>query len=277
MGKSLTETGNARACSARPPEFPIVLALLWGLLFTAGATCASADVLLRYAHKEGEIAQILVKHPYARMDLHVRSAAQRGFLLFNGADGSLYLVDDSANTYRYLDERLITEQIATLDALHESLRLQLGQLPSALQQEMELQLEASFRHRPQLIRTRATPEQRELIGTTCLVTEVIRADRVQTRVCVASPGDLGITGADNETFNDLLQRLFHLAQLALEAGGPIARALGQQPILPRLGGIPLEVQDAGHSVTTRLVGFAVEPLNPDFFRIPRNYREAGTR
>jgi 3-hydroxyacyl-CoA dehydrogenase len=59
---------------------------------------------------------------------------------------------------------------------------------------------------------------------------------------------------------------------ALEAGGPMARAMGPN-VMPRLGGIPLEVRDLENAVTTRLVGISTDTLSPELFRIPASFRE----
>ncbi len=250
-----------------PARLTMLLALT--LLLSAGA---QADALLRFVDSEGEQSEILVKGPYARMDMVNGGSGGTGFMLFNAGDRSLYIVDQTNRSYMRFDERVIDAQMQAMEQMIADLRAQIQQLPAETRAEMEAQLGLGVETGPVEVETRATGQEQEIGGLRCEQKEIIVGGRVQHVACVAGPGDLGLSLRDFDTLNALMGRLFDLSRRALDAGGPMAQAMGSS-VMPPLDGVPLEVRDLRDGVSTRLAGISTDTLSPEFFRIPPNYRE----
>lgn len=245
--------------------FPLTLSLL-------AVGPAHADALLRFMDSQGEPSEILVKGPYARMDMTDGGTGRAGFMLFHAGEGTLYMVDEASGTYMLFDESVVDAQVQTMAQMIEQMREEIRQLPPEVRTELEAQLGLGVRSEPILIQTRATGRESESGGIPCEEKEILVAGRVRSIACVADADALGLTPVDFNTVNELMGRLFDLSRRALDAGGPMARAMGPN-VMPRLGGIPLEVRDLEDAVTTRLVGVSTDTLSPELFRIPASFRE----
>lgn len=249
-----------------PPRVAWFIVL--GSLFPA---VLHADALLRFVDNEGQHSEILVKGRYARMDI-ANAGGSSGFMLFNAGDRSLYLVDQTNRSYTAFDERVIDAQMRTMDQLIVELRAQIQQLPAESRAELEAQLGLGVDTGPVKVETRGTGRTRQIAGLRCQEKEIVVGGRVQSVACVTGSDDLGLSRLDFDTVNSLMGRLFELSRRALDAGGPVAQAMGSN-VLPPLDGIPLEVQHIRDGVTTRLAGVSTDTLSPEFFRIPQNYHE----
>lgn len=236
------------------------------------STAAQADTLLRFVDSEGEHSEILVKGPYARMDIVNGGSGGAGFMLFNAGDRSLYIVDQTDRSYMAFNEQVIDAQMQAMEQMITDLRAQVQQLPAEQRAEMEAQLGLGVETGPVEVETRATGREQEIAGLRCEEKEIIVGGRVQNVACVASPSELGLSLRDFDTLNALMGRLFDLSRRALDAGGPMAQAVGSS-VMPALDGVPLEVRDLRDGVITRLAGISTDTLSPEFFRIPPNYRE----
>lgn len=245
------------------------------LLATLGfllCASASADALLRFTDSEGEYSEILVKGHYARMDIVNGGSGGAGFMLFNAGDRSLYIVDESSRTYLAFDERVIDAQMQAMDQMIADMRAQIQQLPAEARAELEAQLGIGVETGPVAVEARETGRERSIGGVRCTEKEIVVGGRVRNVACVAGPNELGLSLREFETVNALMGRLFELSRRALDAGGPMAQAMGSN-VMPPLDGVPLEVRDLQDGVTTRLAGVSTDALSPEFFRIPPNYRE----
>ena len=243
----------------------LVLALL-------ASTAAQADALLRFIDSEGEHSEILVKGPYARMDMANGGSGGAGFMLFNAGDRSLYVVDQTNRSYMAFNEGVIDAQMEAMEQMIADLRAQVQQLPAEQRAEMEAQLGLGIETGPVEVETRATGREEEIGGLRCEQKEIVVGGRVQNVACVAGPNELELSLRDFDTLNALMERLFELSRRALDAGGPMAQAMGSS-VMPPLDGVPLEVRDLRDGVSTRLAGVSTDTLSPEFFRIPPNYRE----
>lgn len=244
---------------------PLVLAMFL-------STVAQADALLRFMDSEGDFSEILVKAPYARMDIVNGGSGGSGFMLFNADDRSLYIVDQGSRTYMAFDERAIDAQMQAMDQMIADMRAQIQQLPAEARAEMEAQMGLGVESGPLTVEQDATGRKRDIGNLRCRETEIIVGGRVRSIACVAPPGELGLSPRDFGTLHSLMGHLFDLSRRALDAGGPLARAMGSN-VMPPLDGVPLEVRDVHDGVTTRLAGVSTDTLSPEFFRIPPNYRE----
>lgn len=247
----------------------LVLSLTLSLLAVGPS---QADALLRFIDSQDQPSEILVKGPYARMDISNGGTGRTGFMLFHAGERTLYMVDEASATYMLFDESVVDAQMQTMAQMIEQMREEIRQLPPEVRAELEAQLGLGVRSEPVVIQTRATGRQAESGGIPCEEKEILVGGRVQSVACVADAGALGLTPVDFNTVNELMGRLFDLSRRALEAGGPMARAMGPN-VMPRLDGIPLEVRDLENAVTTRLVGISTDTLSPELFRIPASFRE----
>jgi hypothetical protein len=263
---------HSRARSGRRGIFSRAALLVAWILGGSLLGAAQADVLLRFVDSEGEHAQILVKGPYARMDIVNEGSGGAGFMLFNAMDRSLYIVDDTRGTYIPFNEAVIDAQMRAMNQMIDQMREEVQRLPPEARAEMETQLGLGLRSGPMAVQVRATQRQQTLGGLRCQEMEILVDGRTQSLACVAEAGELGVSGSDFDTVNALMGRLFELSRRALDAGGPLAQAMGSH-VMPPLDGIPLEVRDSLDGVTTRLVGVSTDPISPDFFRVPSSYRE----
>jgi hypothetical protein len=232
---------------------------------------ADADALLRFADSDGQHSEILVKGPYARMDI-ANGGGSAGFMLFNANDRSLYIVDQTSRTYMAFDERAIDAQVRAMEEMISEMRAQIQQLPSEARAELEAQLGLSVGGGPVEVQIRETGRTQQIGGLRCEETEILVNGQVQSIACVTGPDDLGLSRPDFQTVNALMERLFDLSRRALDAGGPMARAMSSN-VLPGLDGVPLEVRHVRDDLVTRLAGVSTDTLSPEFFRIPQNYRE----
>lgn len=230
-----------------------------------------ADALLRFVDNEGQQSEILVKGHYARMDI-ANAGGSSGFMLFNAGDRSLYLVDQTNRSYTAFDERVIDAQMRAMEDMIMDLRAQIQQLPVESRAELEAQLGLGVDTGPVQVETRRTGRTRQIGGLRCEDKEILVGGHVQSVACVTGSDDLGLSRLDFDTVNALMGRLFELSRRALDAGGPMAQAMGSN-VLPPLDGVPLEVQHIRDGVTTRLAGVSTDTLSAEFFRIPQNYRE----
>ncbi|AHF00199.1 hypothetical protein [Thioalkalivibrio paradoxus] len=249
------------------------------LIFTAALSllawvhgAASADAVLRFVDSEGAHSQMLVKAPYARMDIVNGGSGSTGYMLFYTGDRSLYVVDDGSGTYMPLNEDVIDAQKRALDQMIDDMRSQIRELPPEARAEMEHQFGIGVEAGPVEVSTRPTGREQDQQGLRCEEKEILVAGQVQHVACVADAETLGLSAVDFETINALMERLFDLSKRALDAGGPIATAMGSN-VIPRLDGVPLSVRDVRDGVTTRLVGISTDPISPELFRIPASYRE----
>lgn len=249
--------------------FPRLTALTTLLLLLPGLACA--DAILRFVDSDGQQSEILLKGSFARMDI-ANGGGSAGFMLFNANDRSLYLIDQTSRTYMAFDERAIDAQIQAMEQMIAEMRVQIQQLPQDARAELEAQLGLSVGGGPVEVETRRTGRTQEVGGLLCNETEVLVDGRVQTVACVTGSDDIGLSRADFTTMNALMERLFDLSRRALDAGGPMARAMSAN-VLPRLDGVPLEVRHVRDDVVTRLAGVSTDTLSPEFFRIPQNFRE----
>ena len=247
----------------------LVPPLILGLFLSA---VAQADALLRFTDSEGDHSEILVKGPYARMDIVNGGSGGSGFMLFNADDRSLYIVDQGSRTYMAFDERAIDAQMQAMDQMIADMRAQIQQLPAEARAEMEAQMGLGVESGPLTVEQEVTGREHDIGNLRCQETEIIVGERVRSIACVAAPGELGLSPRDFGTFHSLMGHLFDLSRRALDAGGPLARAMGSN-VMPPLDGVPLEVRDVHDGVTTRLAGVSTDTLSPEFFRIPPNYRE----
>lgn len=247
----------------------LVLPLILGLLLPA---VAQADALLRFMDSEGNSSEILVKGPYARMDIVNGGSGGSGFMLFNADDRSLYIVDQGDRTYMAFDERAIDAQMRAMDQMIADMRAQIQQLPAEARAEMETQMGLGVESGPLTVEQKVTGREQDIGNLRCRETEIIVGDRVRSIACVAAPGELGLSPRDFGTLHALMGHLFDLSRRALDAGGPLARAMGSN-VMPPLDGVPLEVRDVQDGVTTRLAGVSTDTLSPEFFRIPPNHQE----
>lgn len=245
------------------------LAALAALLLLSGSLYA--DALLRFVDSDGQHSEILVKGPYARMDI-ANGGGSAGFMLFNANDRSLYIVDQTSRTYMAFDERAIDAQVQAMEEMISEMRAQIQQLPQEARAELEAQLGMSIGGGPVEVQTRRTGRTQVIGGLRCEEKEVVVDGRVQSVACVTGSDDLGLSRQDFQTIDALMERLFDLSRRALDAGGPMARAMSSN-VLPRLDGVPLEVRHAGDDVVTRLAGVSTDTLSPEFFRIPQNFME----
>ena len=233
---------------------------------------AHADAVLRFVDSQGEQSQLLVKGPYARMDIVNAGSGSTGFMLFHSEQRSLYMIDDGNGTYMRFDEAVVDSQIRAMEEMIAQMRAQIQQLPSEARADMERQLGLGVDTGPVRVETRPTGTRRELGGLRCEEKEILVGGRVQSVACVATAEELGLSRVDFETMNALVERLFELSRRALDSGGPIAQALGTN-VMPRLDGVPVKVRDVGDGVTTQLVGISTDTISPEFFRVPTSYRE----
>jgi hypothetical protein len=247
----------------------LALPLLLSLL---SAPLAQADALLRFMDTQGQPSEILVKGPYARMDIINGGTGRSGFMLFHARERTLYMVDEASGTYMLFDESVVDAQMRAMAEMIAQMRDEIRQLPPEVRAELEAQLGLGVASEPVVIQTRATGRHTESGGIPCEEKEILVAGRLQSIACVADADALGLAAVDFNTVNELMGRLFDLSRRALDAGGPLARAMGPN-VLPRLGGIPLEVRDLEDAVTTRLVGLSTDTLSPELFRIPASFRE----
>jgi hypothetical protein len=250
---------------------PLLHATTLGLLMLIAGPVQS-DALLRFVDSQGETSQLLVKGPYARMDLTNGGSGRTGFMLFNATDRSLYVVDETSGTYMAFDESVVDAQTRAMAQMIEQMQEEIRQLPAEVRAELEAQLGLGVESVPIEVETRATGRQRTIGDIRCQETEILVAGRVQSIACVAGASDLGLARIDFNTVTELMGRLYDLSRRALDAGGPMARAMGPN-VLPRLDGVPLEVRDLQDDVTTQLVGVSTDTLSPEFFRVPPSYRE----
>jgi hypothetical protein len=249
--------------SPRLAAFAALLLLLPGIVH--------ADALLRFVDSEGQHSEILVKGPYARMDI-ANGGGSAGFMLFNANDRSLYIVDQTSRTYMPFDERAIDAQVQAMEQMISEMRAQIQQLPREARAELEAQLGLSVGGGPVDVQTRSTGRTQQIGGLRCEEKEILVDGRVQSVACVTGSDDLGLSRQDFQTVNALMERLFDLSRRALDAGGPMARAMSSN-VLPGLDGVPLEVRHVRDDLVTRLAGVSTDTLSPEFFRIPQNYRE----
>ncbi|AGA34606.1 hypothetical protein TVNIR_2969 [Thioalkalivibrio nitratireducens DSM 14787] len=250
---------------------PFLTAAL-GLLLVCIPGIASADAVLRFVDSHGEHSQMLVKAPYARMDIVNGGSGHTGYMLFYAEDRSLYVVDDGSGTYMPLNEDVIDAQKRAMDEMIDGMRSRIQQLPPEARAEMERQFGIGVDAGPVEVSAQPTGREQDLNGLRCQEKEILVAGRVQHVACVADAETLGLSPVDFETISALMERLFDLSKRALDAGGPIAMAMGSN-VIPRLDGVPLTVRDVRDGVTTRLTGISTDPISPELFRVPASYRE----
>jgi hypothetical protein len=249
--------------SPRLAAFAALLLLLPGIVH--------ADALLRFVDSEGQHSEILVKGPYARMDI-ANGGGSAGFMLFNANDRSLYIVDQTSRTYMPFDERAIDAQVQAMEQMISEMRAQIQQLPREARAELEAQLGLSVGGGPVDVQTRSTGRTQQIGGLRCEENEIRgRRTGAERRLCHELGRSRTVAAGlpDRERADGTL---FDLSRRALDAGGPMARAMSSN-VLPQLDGVPLEVRHVRDDLVTRLAGVSTDTLSPEFFRIPQNYRE----
>lgn len=250
--------------------------LFWGLLlglFTQSPL--AADTRMQFVDRQGIMLEILIQDAYARMDLISEVTGRSGYLLFHADSRSLYLVDQTSGTYQVVNEATIDAQLRTMNQLAEEFRAAIDTLPESERAQWELQLRSILQQDSALqVNIIETGKRSRIEDVSCTEQEIWVGDRLRQIACLASPESLGLSRRDFGTLDELLTRLSQLSDRLLQAGGPMAFALGPR-VTVRLDGIPLQVKDLQEGILTRLTFLSTDPLGEEKFRIPTGFRETG--
>ena len=262
-------------------------ALTAGLILGLGSTAVLADATLRFTETHADAGSTLMIRE-GKVRLEEREAdGSMIYSLFDRELRTLTMIMDEERSYAELTVAALEAQADQVREMQEGFLRQMREQMETMPPEQRAMMEQQMRQMgidpamlsghdtpvPDLssLETRPTGERRTVGGVTCQGMDVHLGGELTNELCVAQPGDVGLSDADFNTLRDLFEFMQSLSEVAMAMGGPFAADMGAE-MLPVLDGVPVLVRNLGDGSEVRLQSVATDRLSDDLFLIPADYQ-----
>lgn len=240
-----------------------------------------ADTTLRYDVGTGKDPNIvMISGDKVRMESTTPQG--KAVMIYDDRSKSFIALDSQKKNFVVMDRTSIQQQGQRMQAMQQQMMAQmqerLKQMPEDQRKEMEEKMAqmgiggASTKPpQPPSFSTKKSTRAETISGVTCVVYESYMGSEKIGDACIASAKTLKLSTADYKT----LQGMFAFQrdmqkQFASAAGNPASQ--NQMGMFDNVDGLPVKVTShQGGGMT--LVGISNQPLAPDIFKIPSDYKQ----
>lgn len=228
------------------------------LIFALGCAGAQADVTLTYAGPDGRPD---LRYYVADGKIRIEDPEADSVMLYDASGDTLTFIDTASREYSVLDpaarERLqkemggaMAEMKAQLEAMPPEQRKMMEGMMGGFMKALEPEVEK-------------TGEERSVAGYDCAVIRITVAAALSSEVCVAEPGEVGVSAADYATMKRMGESMQQLADDILQGLG------GNLSAFNDLDGVAVSMTEDGETSTLKSVSDASIPA--ERFAVPEGY------
>jgi len=252
-------------------RLPLVLFAALSLAFAG----AAADTRMIYSTPGGSTPKITIKGDWIRME---GDAQSRGITLFDASTDEMTVIDPAKQNYYRMNAESVKEQGRQLSEqlrrMREQMERQLESLPEEQREMMRRQMEQMMPDQAAAetgdIRFERTGENASVAGIDCEISVVRHDGQPVQRVCVAAPGNLGMSHSDRDTLRSLFS---FLQEVATNLGGGHMGARVPARMMENLDGVPIRTEDLEGGQSWTLQSVETGSVDAGQFSIPSNYKE----
>ena len=261
------------------PAMTLVLVLLL-------VPIAQADITLGYTDEGGATGStVMIKGNMVRMEEREEDGSIV-YSLFDRDGRTLTMVIEEERSYAQLTEDGLRAQAGEVQRMQQEflrqMRQQMEHMPPDQRRMMEQQMRQMGIDPAMLsgedipvpdiatLETRPTGETGTIGGVRCERMDVYLEGERTNELCVARPGDVGMSSDDFATMQVLFEFMHSLAEIAISMGGPFAADMGTE-MLPKVDGVPVMIRNLDDGMEIKLESVSGDTLSADLFRIPPDY------
>ncbi|MDZ7828677.1 MAG: DUF4412 domain-containing protein [Halofilum sp. (in: g-proteobacteria)] len=250
------------------------LALLAAISLATGT--AAADTRMSYSTPGGSSPQIAIKGDQIRMEGSDRG---RGITLFDASSRQMTVIDPSKRNYYRMDAESMKQQGRQMSEqmrqMREQMEKQLENMPEEQRKMMRKQMEQMMPDQPAAsaggeVRFESSGESARVAGIACEISTVYREGEPIQRVCIASPGSLGMSSGDRDTLRSLFS---FLQEMASSFGGAHMGAQVPAKMMETFDGVPIRSEDLQGQKSWTLRNVETGNIDAAEFSIPSGYTE----
>lgn len=268
-----TAEANRGTQAGERPSRVALLALLLGLALPTSALEISMETREGGSEAGREVSKMIIDGRRLRL----QTPDDKGYMIFLGADQTMYAVDPSSKSYVRFDEALAKQVGATLSQARKQMEEQLKNVPPEQRAMVERMMAgrmpiADTPKKRSPLAVRATSETKTVDGISCQVSHVLRDGKVEGHLCIASWSDSGVDQSDLRVFRDMAAFYHEI----LNAMGTNAPDLGGHPfeVFDQLDGFPIlasEIEDGRTVRETRMRPVDTGKPDDSVFAPPPDY------